>query len=268
MRDEHAPSGYAVGPTLEVGRAFVTFEVAASRSGGGGAPLVCKRTRLAAVEHEDARAQIVREAEILGRLAGRGAPRLVHAGSDERGPFVVMQRVGTETLRSLARDRLATAARMAFAALAAVHEAADETGPLGLVHADLSPANVLFSPAFDRAWIIDFGLARGREWPAPAGGAFAGTIAFAAPELARGEAADARADLFALSAALLSAALGREPRPRGELGLAAQLARAGEQPLDDFARAAPIPVLAACLAFDPGQRPPSARAVLDALATW
>jgi len=277
MREQHAPIGYVSGRALATGLAFVTFEVVASVSGGeaSGETLVCKRIRLAALEHPQAREQLLREGQVLERLAGRGAPRVVLAGEDERGPFVVMERVTAEPPSSLRAEDLAVAcaARAAFGALCEVHEAADARGPLGIVHGDISPPNLLLSADRRRAWLIDFGRARGRDWPAPNDGGFAGTIAFAAPELARGEPIDARADLFAMSATLLSAAVGREPRPRGDLTLAAQLARAGEQPLDDFLADASsvvpsaVRALGPCLAFEASRRPPSARAVLDALAT-
>ncbi len=153
-------------------------------------------------------------------------------------------------------------ARAAFAALAAVHAARDEAGPLDMVHGDVSPANVLAGE--DRVVVADFGLARWRGAPPfEHAGAFRGTLAYAAPEVARSEPFDARADDFALAASLLHVATGvplHEPAAPSVL-----LARAGTVPLDAahpwrtlayslFERAI-ADALLACLAFDPRDRP-------------
>jgi serine/threonine protein kinase len=165
---------------------------------------------------------------------------------------------------------LVGAIHAAFGALAAVHDADDTAGPLGVVHGDISPTNVAVSPDAASALILDFGLAFGGRWPRRADGAFRGTVAYAAPEAARGEALDARADLFAMAATLLHIASG-EP-PRGAVTLAAAIAEAAEAPLAPWASRAssrlPAEVgalLERCVAHDPDDRPASARAVLATL---
>jgi hypothetical protein len=70
------------------------------------------------------------------------------------------------------------------------------------VHGDVTPRNVLFS-SDGHALLADFGLARF------AGRGRAGTLRYQAPEQARGDAFDARADLFALALVLAEAATGR-----------------------------------------------------------
>jgi serine/threonine protein kinase len=213
------------------------------------------------------------EAVLLGKLAGLVVPRLVDSGRDEHGPFVVTERVDAPTLAELGRradgvEQVQRATRSAFRALATVHEAADARGALAIVHADLSPDNVLITE--DRAVILDWSFACWRDAPCVPGGAFRGTPAYAAPEAARGEAIDARADLFALAASLLHAASGEAPRTSSEP--ASLLLEAGEASLDDYARRAGAAldpsvsaVLARCLAFASEGRPGSAREVGDAL---
>jgi serine/threonine-protein kinase len=158
-----------------------------------------------------------------------------------------------------ARDRTA---RAAFASLAAVHAARAASGPLGMVHGDVSPANVLAGE--DRVVVADFGLAMWRGAPSfEHEGAFRGTLAYAAPEVARSESFDGRADDFALAASLLHVATGVPLRAAAAPSVL--LARAGTVALDAahpwrtlayslFERAV-ADALVACLAFDPRDRP-------------
>ena len=248
MSEARAIPGEEVIETLGVGLAFVTFVA----KDGRGALTVCKRIRLAAADSDVARMQLGREAAALAKLDGRGAPRLIASGEDDFGPYVSIEHVAGRRPSSLAD------ARFAFEALARVHEA-------GVLHADLSPSNVIIGD--DRAWLVDFCTAQGPELPPLQPHEFTGTIAFASPERARGETIDERADLFSLAASIVACATGLPPRahpddmPRG-----AQLLRAGETPVDEaFAALAPA-ALSACLAFDPNMRPKSARGVLTRMA--
>src|SRR5206468_12673775 len=86
-------------------------------------------------------------------------------------------------------------------ALAYVHARVNKSGAR-LVHGDLTPRNILFSTD-GHALLADFGLARF------AGRGRAGTVRYQAPEQARGEAFDARADLYALALVLSEAVTGQ-----------------------------------------------------------
>lgn len=209
-----------------------------------------------------ARQRLRSEGAWLARLQNTDAvPRLIACGEDERGPFVVMEALPT-TFATLA-DRVAGGGAFpmdplpAFAALAVLHEA-------GVVHADLSPANVAVADD-GRIVLLDFGLAVripvGDDGPTDRDGAFVGTIGYAAPEIARGEGPTVASDLFSLAACLVFASTGRVPRLATTL--AAAIVEAAETPI------APPPdlpaVVAACLAFDPGARPASARSVIAVL---
>jgi eukaryotic-like serine/threonine-protein kinase len=232
-------------------------------------------TRFAA--DEDARAMLRREAMILARLDGRGAPRLIEEGEDALGPFLIMElcamsRVGPRSASAvrLGPEWFDLATRAALGALVRVHEASDARGPLGVVHGDLSPANVLVADDARGAALVDFGLSRFRDDPGPLPGPFRGTLAFAAPEVARGELPDARSDLFGLAASLLATAWDQAPRAAGDV--AATLAEAAENSIDAYAARASAgldprvaEVLCACVRFDAKDRPARARDALDAL---
>lgn len=88
------------------------------------------------------------------------------------------------------------------------HRKADEYGdPLGIVHRDISPQNVLVS--WDGAVkIVDFGIARARDIKEEEG-VIKGKYAYMAPEQARGLRVDRRADVFATGVLLFELACGR-----------------------------------------------------------
>ncbi|HEY6003549.1 MAG TPA: serine/threonine-protein kinase, partial [Anaeromyxobacter sp.] len=115
-------------------------------------------------------------------------------------------------------------------ALAYAHRATDGGRPLGLVHRDVSPHNVLVS--FEgEVKLADFGIARAMnlsELTDP--GTVKGKIAYMAPEQARGCAVDARADVFSLGVIVWELCTGRRllARDSDAATLAAVL---GDEPL-------------------------------------
>jgi len=251
------------------------MRVAVVNSPNPGEPVVEKRLSTRERGEAEAATQLRQEAFLLAALAGRMTPRLVESGTDDEGPWLRMERIVFPTLAGrleeagpapLDRSWIARASRAAFAALAELHEATDEHGPLRIVHADLSPANLAVDDAAARAVILDLGLACWRD-SAPRDGAFRGTVGYCAPEVARGETPTIASDLFALAATLVHGATGAVPRD-GSL-LAAVLAVAAERPLLEDPRVAGADLDRAildCLAHDAASRPSSARAVLARLA--
>jgi serine/threonine protein kinase len=154
--------------------------------------------------------------------------------------------------------------------LAAAHAA-------GLIHRDVKPANIWVEPeGGGRAKLLDFGLARDQR-PAPdqgqehltRSGAVVGTPAFMAPEQARGEPLDARADLFSLGCVLYRAVTGRLPF-QGHGPMATLLALATETPPAPHELNAEVPqplsaLIMNLLAKDRSARPRSAAVVAEAL---
>jgi serine/threonine-protein kinase len=82
----------------------------------------------------------------------------------------------------------------------------------GLVHRDIKPANIMLENGVERVRITDFGLARAVDDASiTQNGVLTGTPQYMAPEQARGEIVDQRADLFSLGSTLYAMCTGRSP---------------------------------------------------------
>jgi len=97
-------------------------------------------------------------------------------------------------------------------ALSYAHAKNDATGhPLGIVHRDVSPHNILLSEQGE-VKIIDFGVAKAMTKRDRTGaGIVKGKLSFMSPEQARGQAIDARSDLYAVGILLYLLCTGRRP---------------------------------------------------------
>lgn len=136
---------------------------------------------------------------------------------------------------------------------------------LGVVHRDLSPANLRHA-GNGPVWILDFGLAT--EHVAAEPSAFVGTPRYMAPESVVGGPTDARVDVYAVGVLLYEVLSGAAPHPGDDASaLRARLLEPAE-PLGRRCPEVPGPV-AACidrmLAIDPAARPINGRAVFEAL---
>ncbi|MFF4490834.1 protein kinase [Streptomyces sp. NPDC001544] len=158
----------------------------------------------------------------------------------------------------LPRPALLSLAAELCGAVRAVHQA-------GLAHRDIKPGNVLL--ARDRPRLIDFGVARAADDSRHTRvGVSVGSPGFLAPDQAVGGVAAAPADMFSLAALLVYAATGRSPFARaGEDVSAASLLYRVVHEEPDLAGVDPslVPLLSACLAKDPAERPTA-----DRLSGW
>ncbi|AKQ66332.1 serine/threonine protein kinase [Myxococcus hansupus] len=152
------------------------------------------------------------------------------------------------------------------------HTRSDERGePLGIVHRDISPDNVLISYE-GQVKIVDFGIAKARSLRSfnTEPGVVKGKYLFFSPEQARGEAVDARTDVWATGVVLFQMLCGRLP-VEGQVHMVLRRLNSG-QPLPSARELRPdIPaaldaILRKALSMDKQTRFESAHAFSDALA--
>ena len=158
--------------------------------------------------------------------------------------------------------------------LAYAHEKVDiETGkPLGIVHRDISPPNILLSKTGE-VKLVDFGLAKAAnqvEHTEP--GVVKGKFSYLSPEAARGEDVDPRADVFACGIILFEMLTGKRLFYGETDYQTVELVRKARVP-PMVALNPEIPpdleqLVLGCLALDPDERYQSAYELHDALAHY
>src|SRR5262245_42119834 len=143
----------------------------------------------------------------------------------------------------------------------------------GLVHRDIKPANILLENGVQRVRITDFGLARASDDASQTQSGFiAGTPQYMSPEQARGEAIDARADLFSLGSVMYAMCAGHPPF-RAETSFAVLRRVCEDTPRDVREINAETPawlarIVEKLLAKSPDERFQSASNLADLLERW
>ncbi|XSG76124.1 protein kinase domain-containing protein [Herpetosiphon llansteffanensis] len=114
------------------------------------------------------------------------------------------------------------------------------------IHRDIKPSNILFRHD-GHAVLADFGIALvSNEARMTKTGGFAGTVAYTAPEIAEGQSADARSDIYALGLILYEALAGKNPYANMHANIAVALSKIISTPLPPLRELAPhVPPLMA-----------------------
>ncbi len=169
-------------------------------------------------------ARFLREAQAASRVDHASSMRVVDFGEEPDGLlYIAMEFVDGKTLATIIEEegplpvaRIVDIACQALAALAVAHD-------IGVIHRDLKPENIMIiegeddeGRTHDIVKVCDFGVAKllegGSRAPnVTAQGVVVGTPEYMSPEQARGEALDARSDIYAMGVLLFQLMTGKVP---------------------------------------------------------
>ncbi len=252
------------------GTVFHAFDLQAGRD------VALKRIHLSALYDPAERDRLVQSAkaelEAAASIRHPGVVRVYNVGTEPNGDLYVVQELvkGEGLNKIMAREGAKGPAEVA-PYLLRIAQALDALHRAGVVHRDLKPGNVIVKNGWQPV-LVDFGIAHvpGRAQVAKDN---LGTLEYTAPEQAEGEAADARADLYALGVIAYEWFTGRRP-----LDIPPDL----DQAIRVLRKQDPVPLRKArpdlpkelCDLVDellekkPKKRPESAAAVADRLAPF
>jgi len=191
-------------------------------------------------DHE-AKRRLVREARAAAKLDHHNICAIHEVGEADGQSFIVMQYIEGETLGGRINRKLLEL-RESLDIAVQVADALAEAHSRGIIHRDVKPENIMLTPR-GQVKVMDFGLAKVIQGEQSAdsraqtqsllteSGMIIGTVPYMSPEQVRGEALDARSDIFSFgsvlyemmsgicpfaaqsAAATLSSILTREPPP-------------------------------------------------------
>lgn len=180
---------------------------------------VIKKIRADLACDETFRERFLNEGRTLVALTHSNIVQIFDMGEVEDEYYLAMEYVDGADLRALMRcskagkmpvETAIAVAECVLRGMSYAHRAVDVSGqPLGIVHRDISPSNILISVEGD-VKIIDFGIAKVKTVES-CSGVVQGKFAYMSPEQARGEKLDARTDIFSLGIVLYEMLTGVRP---------------------------------------------------------
>ena len=218
--------------------------------------------------------RFLREGRAAAGLKSDHVVTIYQVGEENGVAFLAMEFLDGANLEDWLRARNGTAAISAgLRILRDVLKGLTAAHAKGMVHRDIKPANLWVDSSTGRIKVLDFGLTRAvsGEDQLTAEGALVGTPSYMAPEQARSQPVDARADLFSAGVVLYRILTGVSPFQRGDT-IATLTALAIETPpsADRVNAAASRPTVALFLermmSKSPAGRPADAKAALAELA--
>ncbi|MFF5209680.1 protein kinase [Streptosporangium sp. NPDC000396] len=204
---------------------------------------------------------LLREIEILRRVAPFCTAQVIETGTLGAQPYIVSEYIEGPTLQQvvdiegpLREARLRRLAVGTMTALSAIHRA-------GVVHRDFKPSNVLLGR--DGPRVIDFGIARAMD-TSVTGSGVVGTPPYMAPEQLESALVGPPADLFAWGSTMVFAATGKPPFGTDSLPAIVNRILHRDPDLGDLDGDL-RDLVEECLSKDPGRRPSAKEALLRLL---
>jgi serine/threonine protein kinase len=182
--------------------------------------IVIKTMRPELADTPDLVRMFINEAEIAARMNHPGMVQVFDFGQYEGRYFIAMEYVPGRSLRQLGRSFRLKQRRLPRAfflrtmldvvrALGYGHGLTENGAPIGFVHRDVSPENVMVSYA-GATKLIDFGAAATANTPPPTS-SVVGKLRYLSPERLRGNVGDARSDLYSVGIMLYEYLTGISP---------------------------------------------------------
>ena len=226
----------------EIGRYEILEEIGRGAMGvvfKGRDPLIGRAVAVKTItsgvaESVDLLERFYREARAAGGLQHPNIVTIYEMAESGGAPFIAMEYLEGESLEKLIARKAALPLPTKVGYIVQACRALDYAHRRGIVHRDVKPANIMVTRDA-MVKVVDFGIARIADTSKTQTGALLGTLAYMPPEQLRGQAADARADVWAMGvvlyellayrrpftgenhAALLLSILQDEPRPVKEL---------------------------------------------------
>ncbi len=240
-------------PLMELGRGgSAVVSAALARGIGGFSKLVVLKTiKEELCAHPDAVRASLNEARLAARMSHPNIVQVYEVYQERGLPVIVMEYLDGLSLSRVARQGQHTPGpqllRVILSILCKVlegiryaHGLRDFDGkPLGIVHRDISPQNVMLT--YDgQVKLVDFGTAKltaGADRLSPLSGMFRGKLGYMPPEQVCGEPIDGRVDLFAVGVMLWEAVAGK--RLWGELHQAGIIRRLMEHDIPQLSDEVP-----------------------------
>jgi hypothetical protein len=249
-----------------MGAVFRAWDVRLERA------VAIKVVRADLISDPDSRMRFRRESQIVARLQHPSIVTVFDYGNLADGAaFLVMEFVPGEDLRHfLKREGRLETSRMA-ALLHGIAGGVEIAHKSGVFHRDLKPENILLPASGTGPKVVDFGVAKlattgiGDGSTLSVAGTIVGTPAYMPPEQLRGEAVDARADVFSLGVMayeMLTARLPYTGASLFDIGMKQVEGRVDLSGIDP----AIAPVIQQAIAYEKDKRPSSALAFADALS--
>jgi serine/threonine protein kinase len=182
--------------------------------------IVIKTMRPELADTPDLVRMFINEAEIAARMNHPGMVQVFDFGQYEGRYFIAMEYVPGRSLRQLGRSFRLKQRRLprkfflramldVVRALSYGHALTENGVPVGFVHRDVSPENVMISYA-GATKLIDFGAAATTNTPPPTS-SVVGKLRYLSPERLRGNVGDARSDLYSVGIMLYEYLAGISP---------------------------------------------------------
>ncbi len=221
------------------------------------------------------------EARLAARVRHPNVVPILDVVARDGELFLVMEYVQGETLSRLVRAirlrKTRAPLRIITSIIAGVldglhaaHEATSERGdPLGIVHRDVSPQNVIVG-LDGVARVLDFGVAKATgRLQTTRNGQLKGKLAYMAPEQLQAEQVDRRTDIYAVSVVLWEALTGRRLfKADDEIGIFGLILKGNATPPSEIIPSIPKgfdEIVLRGLHLDPEQRFPTAREMATAI---